>query len=308
MGYGDEIMGSGVARVNWEKFGLRTAFGNRQKVIWSPCAHHIYQNNPKVIGPNERYSAKDKFIWCEHYVGNRLYAANISGFWKWRYDFKPDVGEIFFTDLERDFSHKHKSGFIVIEPNVKSVSPNKQWLWERYQEVADCLLARGFQVVQFSGQKYLHRVERIATPSFRMAMSFLSKARLFIGPEGGLHHAAAIFRIPAVVIFGGFIHPKLTGYEYQASLFSGGDAACGTIRRPCAHCVQSMDEITTEQVIHAAEEQMNATRMVHGGGNTNWGADPEGNNSRPGLGERSGEGCDHPRSRLRGRVSGEMVD
>ena len=78
----------------------------------------------------------------------------------------------------------------------------------------------------------------------------LSQSRLAVLPEGGLHHAAAASGTPSIVIFGGFISPRQTGYLHQSNLFTGGDP-CG-MRHRCSHCKRAMDRITVEEVLEKA--------------------------------------------------------
>ena len=46
----------------------------------------------------------------------------------------------------------------------------------------------------------------------------LSGARAAVLHEGGLHHAAAALGMPAVVLFGGMISPRNTGYDVHVNL------------------------------------------------------------------------------------------
>ena len=43
---------------------------------------------------------------------------------------------------------------------------------------------------------------------------------LFLGHEGGFAHAAAALSKPAVVIYGGWIPPEVTGYEFHENIYS----------------------------------------------------------------------------------------
>jgi ADP-heptose:LPS heptosyltransferase len=79
----------------------------------------------------------------------------------------------------------------------------------------------------------------------------LARAKLYIGAEGGLHHAAAALGVPAVVLFGGFIPPLVTGYETHINLTGGAQEACGSLK-PCDHCRKAMDAISVEEVAAAA--------------------------------------------------------
>jgi hypothetical protein len=75
---------------------------------------------------------------------------------------------------------------------------------------------------------------------------------VYVGHEGGLHHAAAAVRLPAVVIFGGFITPAVTGYAEQVNLTAPGlgvahPLGCGR-RVDCPHCADAIAQITPELV------------------------------------------------------------
>lgn len=188
-----------------------------------------------------------------HYPGCRVYARRWEGRWVWNPGFKAIPGEIYLTEQERGWAAQNDAD-IIVEPNVKYQSPNKQWPVDRYQKVVDSLCAAGFNVAQFATGKHLLRGARVIdAPSFRAACAVLERAQLFIGPEGGLHHAAAAVNTDAVVIFGGFIGPLVTGYDSHINLFTGTDRGCGN-NMPCAHCKICMDRITVEKVLESADK------------------------------------------------------
>jgi ADP-heptose:LPS heptosyltransferase len=214
----------------------------------------IFRGNPNVAPPGSE-GAKD-LEWIAHYKGHRLYNHLGSDRWIWHMEFRPVPGEIFFDDREKALARSIQSGFVLIEPNVpvhKSVAVNKQWPDDRFQKVADDLRADGRRVVQlaYQGARYhLQNVERISTASFRDALAVLSRAALYVGHEGGMHHGAAALDVPGVVIFGGFIPPSVTGYDLHVNLAAGGEA-CGSLRQ-CNHCRDALNAITVEQVTGAA--------------------------------------------------------
>jgi ADP-heptose:LPS heptosyltransferase len=101
----------------------------------------------------------------------------------------------------------------------------------------------------------LEGVEFIETPTLRHAAAIVARARAVVVPEGGLHHTAAVFNVPAVVIYGGFISPAVTGYAGQVSLFANDEKhplGCGW-RTPCDHCAKAMASITPEIVANHLE-------------------------------------------------------
>lgn len=258
MGYGDEIMATGMARGAAGR-GRRIAFGDGRKIIWSQHAEKIFRNNPNIAPPGAEGSPD--LEWVGFYKGHRIYNRPGGNGWLWNLSFRPTPGEFFFDERERAFARSLDAGLVVIEPSVplgKAVAQNKLWRFERFQQVANALKARGHRVLQFDHgtRMTLGGVERLYTESFRHAAAALGRAALFIGHEGGMHHAAAAVGVRAVVIFGGFIPPAVTGYDSHVNLADpSGEPACGSTT-PCAHCRRALDAITAETVIEAALEQV----------------------------------------------------
>lgn len=249
-------MGSGMARGAAAR-GVRIAFGDGRTIRWSPQAHEIYRNNPNVAPPGSE-GARD-LEWRRYFGGgNRGYARGGGGKFIFNPSFRAPRGEFFFDAAETAAAGAFGSGFIVIDGYIppKPQSQNKKW--GNYPHVAAHLAAEGRDIRQFRrpGQcdGLIPGVKTVETPNFRAAAAVLANAALYIGPEGGLHHAAAAVRTPAVVLFGGFISPQTTGYDGHANLFTGGQA-CGSLRT-CDHCRQAMARITTEMVIEAAQAML----------------------------------------------------
>lgn len=265
IGYGDEIIGSGLARGAHAR-GKQIAFGDGHKIFWSSWAPEIYQGNPNVAQPGQERAAN--LEWIDHYKGSRKYNRQVNGKWVWNYDFRPVPGEFFFDDIERHIARQFAPGFIAIEPNVpwqKTVAPNKDWGESKYEELARRLLLQGYRLVQFkhkNSRRLIAGADIIELHKFRHVISVLSRAALYIGPEGGMHHAAAAVGVKAVVLFGGFIPPQVTGYDTHTNL-TGGAEACGHIK-PCKHCQQAMANISVDEVKDAAIRQLHH-EMRNGG-------------------------------------------
>lgn len=265
MGYGDDIMATGMARGAWAR-GKRIAFGDGRRIIWGPWSEEMFRHNPNVARPG---SEGDRDIeWCNYFKGNRGYNRLGSGRWIWNMAFRAPPGEIYFSAEEAAFAQSSiDPGFVLIEPNVpnqKSVAVNKQWDINRFQEVADALVSRGHHVVQpmYTGAKYLLRhIHPFKAGSFRNALALLSRAALYIGPEGGMHHGAAAVGTPAVVIFGGFIPPQVTGYASHVNLTGGDVVACGSLTK-CDHCERALNAISVEDVLTPALALLARTNKV----------------------------------------------
>jgi Glycosyltransferase family 9 (heptosyltransferase) len=258
MGIGDEIMATGMARGAAAR-GVRIAFGDGRRIIWGPWSEQAFRNNPNIAPARPERCAVDGIAieWIKYYKGHRNYNRPGAGRWIWNYDFSPTPGEFYFDAGERALMRERRG--ILIEPNVpwqKSVAPNKDWGLERYQMLAGRLRTAGIQVFQFShGRARLAGVEVVNVANFRAAAAALAGMTMAIVPEGGLHHAAAAVGTPAIVIFGGFIPPAVTGYASHINLAGAGEA-CGSWSR-CDHCRRALNSITVESVYGFALELFN---------------------------------------------------
>ncbi|RWO57131.1 MAG: hypothetical protein EOS14_25030 [Mesorhizobium sp.] len=254
MGFGDQIMGTGLARGAFSK-GKRIALGDGRRILWDEHSAEIFRGNPNLAPPG---SERDPDIeWLPYYKGHRLYNRRVGNRWVWNFNFHAVPGEIYFDTDELAAGRRHGQGFVVIEPQSaqwKPVAPNKDWGVQKFQAVTERLRGQGFRVAQFRSRKSatvaLPGVEQIATASFRDALAVLSHAALYIGSEGGLHHGAAAVRVPGVVLFGGFVPPEVTGYASHVNL-TGGATACGSLRR-CSHCRKALAAISVDDVVAAA--------------------------------------------------------
>lgn len=259
MGLGDQLMATGMAK-GAKARGKRIAFGDKRQIIWDHNSATIFKDNPNIAPPGSEGS--DDLEWVRYFKGHRIYNWHDQHGkrWIWNQKFRPIPGELFFDQQELRSSVRYGAGFILIEPSIenwKSVAPNKDWGRHKYQALADRLIEDGYRVAQFVYPKSsvtLDGVERLRTLSFRDAVSILGKASVYIGAEGGLHHAAAAMGRDAVVLFGGFIPPEVTGYPNHANL-TGGATACGSLSA-CKHCQEAMAAISVDEVYEAAKARL----------------------------------------------------
>ncbi len=242
MGFGDDIMATARVRALYQKEPvpvLITGPGDRPR--WS----EIWENNPKITrdratagqtlrdGPGLRphldYQrlTRDRFFFKE--VGIR-------------------PGEIFLTESEKRLGRPA----ILIEPHVKrGASPNKDWGFERFQSVVQTRPDLPWAQCDY-GEPLLQGVEAIPTRSFREACGVLSGALAALLPEGGLHHAAAALGVPAVVIFGAYIPPAVTGYAGHVNLYRDVPEVTG-LNRPDPRAEAALASITIAEVVTALE-------------------------------------------------------
>ena len=241
MGLGDVLMSIGEAKRLHRSNNLPVQIVGRDG---RPIRSDLFKGIPYII----QRPIRTPYQRLINGPGVRPYiAGKTAERWTWRL-YIPEPAEIVFTPDELAFA-KPFAGSILIEPNVKDIGhTNKDWGRERWGALLRPLRDMGIVPLQCgpSGSRWLG-VRHVVTPTFRHAMAVLSVCKAAILPEGGLHHAAAAVGTPAVVIFGGFIGPDVTGYSQHRNLFTGGKA-CG-MRTNCAHCKDAMAKITPTRVI-----------------------------------------------------------
>lgn len=243
MGLGDWIMAtSQIREINLRTGRIVVVVDRMGRARWSEA----FENNPRVrrsfMGGDERLL---------NAAGARPYIKQKTDtHWIWkRWDIKP--GELFLSDNEKRYAAQF-TGCVLVEPNVKVPGSNKEWFFERWQEVVSSLPLPWVQCGP-PGARKLEGVDFIET-SAREAFALLSVARLFVGTEGALHHAAAALSTPAIVLWSEFISPTYTGYPTQRNIRKT-DHVCGA-RIPCASCKASMDSISVEDVATAVQEEL----------------------------------------------------
>lgn len=247
MGYGDEIMASGFARVAHAKNGLPVGIFD---IRGNLRAHAVWENNPYIVTKWDRKSPITRInnaSGLRHYIRTKTESR-----WFWQEDCEPPPrGELFFSATELDFAPSANDAMVLLEPNNKpGASINKDWGFARWQKLCDLIRGEGLRPVQIgpAGTRLLSGAQLLPTGNFRIACATLAGIRSAVLPEGGLHHAAAALGVPAVVIYGGFISPRQTGYNLHVNIFTGG-APCG-MRVPCKHCEKAMQAIDPHHVLN----------------------------------------------------------
>lgn len=288
MGIGDEIMATGQARALWAAdTSKRVAFGAPNR----PHYHAVFSGLTYIATPDEAKRHPDDVQWCPTRPGNRPYidykatvayarkenpsirdpkqAMRATRRWFFHRDHWPPPGDLAIEQWAREWAedvHEKQLGgaekFYVTDPHLKTQAPlNKDWGFKKYEAV---VRLAGLPVVQLmpvmAGRKIHQRAGpgrpllgaiTVTCPSIMHAAALLRRSSGYFGPEGGLHHTAAAVGIQAVVLFGGYIAPDVTGYKNHENIFTAPDGRpCGN-RNPCGHCQIAMDAISIERVAKA---------------------------------------------------------
>jgi hypothetical protein len=249
MGLGDWLMASGDAKEANERTGKKVKLGDGSRMFTDI---QVFSNNPRMA-----LKLDTDVVWVNNYPGSRPYLKGTNkGKLLFNDDYKPKVGEIYFSHEEQKDIDKIDGDYIVVEPNVKKIyahTVNKAWHgWDE-------LLKHDLPWIQLGDVSVNRYTNWKETATFRDALKVLSKAKLFVGTDGGLHHAAAALGIPSVVIWTGFTSPRHLGYDTHRNIHDGSEP-CGTYDSVCQHCLLKSKAITVEQVLDAVNTEWHRTQ------------------------------------------------
>lgn len=270
MGFGDDIMALGQAQKLHRDCGMSVRIvGADGRHRWS----ELWAREKCIVRPGDGATDESRTVRMASGPGARPYIQRwdswngkpVSVFSGWRARdcratwpvCEKDMSLV--RDIRRDFGD-----YIVVEHEVRHPSsPNKSWWTEMKYAKAAYLVGAALQslvgyrptIVQVGrpGRRVLPGAEHVPTQSFTDALAVMSGAIMFLGPEGGLHHAAAAVGTKAVVIFGHFASRWATGYAEHLSI--GGEVGCGRWA-PCSDCIRWMDELSPERVAREAADYM----------------------------------------------------
>lgn len=244
MGIGDSLMASGEARKLYKSNRLPSVVVDR---YGRPYWVDVWDGLPYLI----KRAAGRPHNRLQNGPGIRPYIAGKTvNNWTWRV-YTPIPAEIVFTPEELAFAAPYH-GQVMIEPNVKNIGhDNKAWIAARWLELSKTR-SDFVQCVSDPSQALPAHVLKVLTPTFRHAAAVQSVCAAFIGTEGGLHHAAAATKTPAVILWSEFISPEITGYSSMSNLRHAGKP-CGN-RLACVSCRKSMEAITVDEVVQALEK------------------------------------------------------
>lgn len=251
MGWGDELMAAGQAREIHKATGRKVQIIDRHGYART---HEAWIDNPHIVQRGSFVAGQGELL--RNGPGYRPYIkAKHNTHWEWS-EWKCPRGDLFLTEEETRTANllrmRHQlDRFVLIEPNLKAkASPNKSWGQERWVRLVELMRERDIRPIQIgpAGTRVISGAQLVETPTFRIGCALLAHAKTAVLHEGGLHHAAAALGLRVVVIYGGFISPKQTGYDFHVNLFTGGEP-CGQ-RLPCRHCAVAMEQIRPEEVLN----------------------------------------------------------
>ena len=273
MGYGDDLMITGIARIEKKKYpNKQVVIGNLdEKKIYHSI---IYDNNPNITHV-KALDRKKSVHFINYHNFNRPYInyekSNLER-WIWSMNFSPTPGELYFSEHEKKIADeiiieakqfwkkKNKSNYnaiIFLEASSTKIhssalslkQKNINWGFNNWNQLAT-KIKNDYLIIQ-SVHETSKKIEGVFYSNkkfnFRIACAILDRCDLFVGPQGGFVHAAAALGKKAVVYYGGWIHPRLTGYNFHENLyFDHPKSPCGVRGYLCDHCDEARKSIKVD--------------------------------------------------------------
>lgn len=175
---------------------------------------------------------------------------------------RPPYLEIFLQPEERmAVRQQMPESYIVVAPAGKQTFARnrKEWSFERFTQVRDFFSNIPF--VQLGGPDdplLPDTIDRRGRP-IRETAAIIENATTGLFLEGGMMHLANAVGKPCVIIFGGAIDPRLSGYDMHINLASKPHCSpCFTSEQPMTVCdtMICMKAITVENVVAAVKKMI----------------------------------------------------
>ena len=138
---------------------------------------------------------------------------------------------------------------------AKFTSANKEWFPERFQSVVSQLRGQ-FDFIQLGGPEdpLLEGARDLrGRTSLRESAAIMAASRAVVCQEGFPMHLARAVDVRAVVVYGGALHPAISGYAANENIYSAVPCAPCWERNHCNYERRCMTAITVEHVIAALQ-------------------------------------------------------
>ncbi len=169
--------------------------------------------------------------------------------------------EIRLTEMEK-YKYREFRGSMAVQTsrqNLRYPFANKEWVSGNWKKLGNCLAGMGklVQVGSAEDPEMPGATDLRGKTTLRELASLLANVRVFVGLEGFLMHLAKAVGVPSVIIYGGWISPRVSGYAENINLFTALPCSPCGFPNHCEYDRECMKKITPERVAEAAQEILN---------------------------------------------------
>ena len=278
MGWGDYIMTTGIVR------RLKIQNPNLQVLIKEPYNDtrqykDIFYNNPYITSIDS-FNNKLPYVKVPRVlagINNELNDRII-----WKKERVAEVGDLYTKKEEEKFAEdsinaifehwkiKNKKlprGLIFLSDTAKKNIilnnkivkyehyVNKEWGRNKWEEFIK-ITSKDYILIKTTNSKD-NTVEGLYSIlcDFRTNYAIMKKCDFYVGNEGGLSHLWAITRKRAIVFFGHWIPPYVTGYPFHLNLTKNTNDHCGSLKK-CKTCINFFKDLEPEYIKFILEKNI----------------------------------------------------
>lgn len=170
--------------------------------------------------------------------------------------------ELFLTERERQWAGAQLAGHanpVVLHASTHFAVDSRNWQAYKWASVVHELPQCTFiQVGKASEPPVFGALDFRGKTTLRQAFALISQAKLLVGIDSAMAHAATALRIPAVVLFGpssvvAFGHPSNQNVHRKLRCAPCFDEIFSA---PCPYGVECMRAIQVSEVVHAIRRQL----------------------------------------------------
>ena len=168
--------------------------------------------------------------------------------------------EVFLADEEiAEIERRFPFRYVTICPKSKTTfcANRKEWGLENFQCLRDLMPGTRFLQVGIQSDPLLENVVDGRYLTARQTAAAIRKSECFVGLEGGLMHLTKAVGRRAVIVYGGFIRPEVSGYPENLNIYVPVECS------PCFHSDYSHDECKTMECMKAITPEMVLELMEH---------------------------------------------
>jgi len=227
----------------------------RYKIVVETPWKELFKNNPYIDWVTDKhFKTTKRHIKPKYYVDKNTKTSFIEQIMSYIGENKRGFPELYLTKNEiESIKRQFPFPYITICPVGKTVfsANRKEWGIDKFQELINLLTDYKFIQVGLNTDPLLENVIDGRYKSIRKTAAIIFNSMFFIGLEGGFMHLSKAVGKKSVIIFGGYIHPKISGYDENINIYTSLDCApcyCSdTPHKPC-DSMKCMKAITPQMV------------------------------------------------------------
>lgn len=204
------------------------------KIIVETKYPELFINNPYPDWvTSTHFSTTKKFIKPKYIVNRATSCSIFSQMMNYIGISEKRSPKLYLSDAEIQIAKSdYPDPYLVIAPvgKAKFSANRKEWGFDKFQQLVQWLNDRNILQIGMPSDALLNGVIDARSIDIRKTAAIIANAVLFIGLEGGLMHLARSVQTPAVIIYGGYIKPEISGYSMNVNIATN---------EPCSPCYDS---------------------------------------------------------------------